>query len=305
MTALQGEAVAQGSSRLDLGRVIGRTFGAIGANFLTFFLLAMLLAALPSALIRMSFVYLTSFLLGSDNPLAYGTFALLIVSAANLVAAIPAFVLIGALTQGAIVHYNGGRASFGECLSTGLSRLLVLTGLGIVTFLGLILWFLPVLIPGLFLGVIAGTALAQAGNYLSGSIIGAVVALAALIPVAMAIIRWSVAAPALVAERTGIMAAFRRSGDLTRNNRWAIFLLALIWAVISFGIQWTVNFVGASALLNSADTSAAAGWLVFGFAILISSLNTMILATGQAAIYYELRVMKEGATSDELAKIFD
>jgi hypothetical protein len=101
------------------------------------------------------------------------------------------------------------------------------------------------------------------------------------------------------------MAAFKRSGDLTRNNRWAIFLLALIWVVISFGIQWAVTFFGTSALLNSADTSIAAGWLLFGFSILYSALNSMILACGQAATYYELRVMKEGATSEELAKVFD
>jgi hypothetical protein len=31
----------------------------------------------------------------------------------------------------------------------------------------------------------------------------------------------------------------------------------------------------------------------------------MIVAAGQAALYYELRVSKEGATTDELAKVFE
>ena len=48
---------------------------------------------------------------------------------------------------------------------------------------------------------------------------------------------WSVAAPVLVMERTGVFGAFTRSAELTRNHRGAIFALAILAGVVGFIIQ--------------------------------------------------------------------
>jgi hypothetical protein len=279
MTALTKPA------RIDLGIVLNRAFGAIGANFGTFIALAILLAAIPAMLITIGYTLLVlqPVLLNADpndpsaamSTILLGTFGVLFLSA------IPASVLTGALTQASLVHFNGGKASIGECISTGLRFVLPLVGLGILTIIGLYLWALLLLIPA----ILAAT-------------------------------RWAVAPAALVAERTGVFGAFQRSIDLTRDNRWAIFFLVLIYVVISTLLSAAVSFLtsamqgatspfGSDALVNPVDFSAPALWVEYGFQIVYGALSSMILGAGQAALYYELRVVKEGVTSDELAKVFD
>ena len=129
---------------------------------------------------------------------------------AAFVATVPAYILMGAITHGAIVHFNGGRASFGECFSSGLRLGFPLLGLAIVSGFGYFLWFLLLLIPAI-----------------------------------LAALRWAVLVPVLVVERKGILFdVFTRSGDLTRDNRWRIFLLGLIYIAISLLVSIGVAFVG-------------------------------------------------------------
>ncbi|HEY7799955.1 MAG TPA: hypothetical protein VIA80_14395, partial [Hyphomonadaceae bacterium] len=199
-------------SGIDLGAVVNRTFGAIAANFATFITLALLLAAIPTVLITAAYTFLLlqPAVLSADpndplaamGPLLLGSYGMAFLSM------IPASVLTGALTQAALVHFNGGRASFGECLSTGLRFMLPLVGLGIATAFGLFLW-----------------------------------ALLLIIPMILAMTRWAVAPAALVAERTGVFEAFGRSIELTRDNRWAIFFLVLIYVVISSLISAGVSYI--------------------------------------------------------------
>jgi hypothetical protein len=272
-------------SGIDLGVVLNRTFGAIGANFGTFITLAVLLAAIPTLLITIGYTFLVLQPVlqstASDDPLAVsgtmliGTFGVLFLSV------IPASVLTGALTQASLVHFNGGKASISECISTGFRFMLPLIGLGLLTGIGLYLWAILLLIPA----ILAAT-------------------------------RWAVAPAALVAERTGVFGAFRRSIDLTRDNRWAIFFLVLIYVVISTLLSGAVSFLtsamqgatspfGSDAFINPVDFSAPALWVEYGFQIVYGALSSMILGAGQAALYHELRVVKDGVTSDELAKVFD
>jgi uncharacterized membrane protein len=53
-----------------------------------------------------------------------------------------------------------------------------------------------------------------------------------IVPGVMLYMMWSVAAPALVAERNSVFAAFGRSRFLTRGARWKIFALQLVIIVI-------------------------------------------------------------------------
>jgi hypothetical protein len=272
-------------TRVDLGVVLSRTFGAIGANFGTFATLAVLLAAVPTLLISVAYTFLVlqPALLGADpndpasaiGSMLVGTYGLLFLSI------IPASVLSGALTQASLVHFNGGRASLGECVSTGFRFMLPLIGLGIVTAFGLFLWAMLLIIPAF-----------------------------------LAATRWAVAPAALVAERTGVFGAFQRSIDLTRDNRWTIFFLVLIYIAISWALSLAVGFLtsamqgaaspfGADAFINPLDWSSPVIWIEYGFEIVYGAISSMILGAGQAALYYELRTVKEGVTSDELAKVFD
>jgi hypothetical protein len=297
-------ALPVSTQRFEIGRTLNRTFSAIGGNFAVFFLLALSLAAVPIVLIGFGYGYLFQYLaIWAPSPVLFTLmpFALMAVQM------IPAFVLMGALTQGSIVYYKGGRAQIGESFGTGIRFLLPLIGLGILTAIGLLLWFMLVVVPGLLIvGMIsAGFVATAGGNFTFGALLGGVLAIIAFVPVALALIRWSVSAPSLVIENPGVMGAFRRSGDLTRGNRWKIFFIGLIYVVISFLIQLGLTFVSSSLLVGTLGSVDVAVWGLYGVQVLYSTINAMILASGQAALYYELRVSKEGATSDELAKVFE
>ncbi|MDP3738860.1 MAG: glycerophosphoryl diester phosphodiesterase membrane domain-containing protein [Hyphomonadaceae bacterium] len=267
--------------RIDIGEVMNRTFGAIGPNFVNFFLLSMILAAIPSMIISVG-IYVLLPALTDAMEYEAAIFAFLgITMILALLLMVPGYVLIGAVTHGSIVHFNGGRTTFGECLSSGLKYSLALIGLGFATFFGLILWYLLLFIPAI-----------------------------------LAMVRWAVAGPSLVVEKRGVWEAFKRSNELTRDNRWRVFVLGLLYFAISSLISFSISFVGimlvglptAATTENpfaTPDFSTAAAWVMQGVQVIYTSLNAMILAVGQTALYYELCRVKEGTTSEELAKVFD
>src|SRR5580700_11135763 len=110
-------------TRFELGRVIERTFTSIARNFAVFALLAALLAGVPAALTGGLLALASSGAgsaasSGSDNGLvALGASAF---GLPYFIGAVAAFVLRGAIVYGAVADLNGRRATFGECLSTGL-----------------------------------------------------------------------------------------------------------------------------------------------------------------------------------------
>jgi len=260
------------SSPLDIGRVVSRTFAAFGGNFFTFFLLALLFGGLPS--VGLQYV-LANFVApaiyanvgpGSAFQMQYG----LITIASGLALLLPAYILIGAITKGALVYFNGGRAGFGECLSTGTARLLPLVGLGLLSTLGIGLGFIVFIVPGIMLAT-----------------------------------KWVAAAPAMVAENAGVMDSFARSSELVRDNRWRIFWVFVIWIVLSSILQFVVGSVmglSAGALVTMGD---GATWVLSAFDAVVTALSNMVGAIGAAALYSELRTVKEGATSEQLASVFE
>jgi hypothetical protein len=256
-------------ARLDLGRVASRTFGSIGANFLIFFLLVVLLSALPTLLAGLGLgLAMTWLMTVADLSSPLMTFLPLLLL---FLAGIPGYIALGAITHGAIVFFNGGKASFGACIATGVRLLLPMLGLAILTYFGLLLYAFLLFVPAI-----------------------------------MAMTRWAVAGPALVVEHIGILDAFRRSADLTRDSRWRIFWLSLIYGVVVLLIQSAITFLSQRLTLGiDGGLSYTGVWIRFGVTLLYSTLNAMIGAAGVAALYFEQRTMKEGATSDELAKVFE
>jgi uncharacterized protein YacL len=108
-------------------------------------------------------------------------------------------------------------------------------------------------------------------------------------------------------ERKGVITSFVRSADLTRDNRWAVFFLAVIAAVISAAMTFGILFLqaGTLTLLESAASFGLNYYLFYAVGLFIGLLISIILAVGQTALYYELRTINEGVTSDDLARVFD
>lgn len=105
-----------------------------------------------------------------------------------------------------------------------------------------------------------------------------------------------VAMPACVVEQLGPMQSLRRSRELTKGHRWAIFgLWFLVAIIIAIGSNLTttvgslIGGVGISLLFN----------LIWG--ALSGAFNAIMVVVA----YHDLRVAKEGVDTDKIASVFD
>lgn len=259
--------------RFDIPRVLNRMFKVIAGDPVTFIGLSLLLT-LPVVAINV-WTTMQSGMGGAASPAlvravsAPGGMVTILtgIFIGFVIYMIFAALLQGAITHGTIVALNGRKASLGECLSTGAQHALPLFAISILASLGILLGFVLLVVPGLML--------------------------------AMA---WAVLAPVRVAERTPIMETFGRCADLTSGYRWQIFLLVIIYAVLSMVIQMVfLPFIGMTALTGSPGSFSLA------FVVLQAiqrTLQSLFSATGIASIYYELRTVKEGVGPEQLASVF-
>ncbi len=258
---------------VSVGRVFERAFSTIRHNPATTLGLAFLLGAIPGVLTTVMFTSLRAEALtdGSLGPDAmYGFYALTLVSwALNL--AIFALTLAG-LTRVTVAYAEGDRATFGESLMAGLAVLVPLIVLAILFAIGVMIGFVLLVVPGAILYVM-----------------------------------WSVAVPALVQERRGIMGAFGRSRQLTKGARWRVFAVVLIMLVI----YYLVSALAGLFALASGDLQAMSGNGAFDLpmsfiivSIVVGTLVNALWATVQASLYVELRHWKEGPANDALEEVF-
>lgn len=117
--------------------------------------------------------------------------------------------------------------------------------------------------------------------------------IAFVVPGVMIAMAWIVAAPVLVAERGSITDTFGRSAFLTRDNRWRIFGLVLLF--------------GAICMLLGAVLGAFTGWrgawpddvfdanpLAIGRNVVFVTLTDALFLAGLSSLYVRLRELKEG-----------
>jgi hypothetical protein len=108
---------------------------------------------------------------------------------------------------------------------------------------------------------------------------------------------WYVIIPVTVVERPGIFAAFGRSAELTRGNRWRVFGISLVVGVI----VWVINMLaGLTSLVTAGNASAVllVGWIV-------AAVNLVIGSVVVAVVYYYLRIAREGGSIEDIAAVFD
>ena len=158
------------TGKLDIGRVISQTFGVIGRNFVTFFLVPLVSGGLPTAIIAyvQGSAVSTAAAAGSFNP---GTVLYAVLGV--LVAVITTSILQGALIYGTVQDLNGRRPAIGDGLGTGLRAFLPLLGLSILFSLAVGGGMILLLVPGIMMAcawcvavpaLIAPTSLALSGD---------------------------------------------------------------------------------------------------------------------------------------------
>lgn len=258
------------TGKLDIGRVIQGTFGVIGRNFVTFFVLALVLSGLPTAI----FGYVQA---GQTAAAASGDFNFSIgylstIGLGGLATMITAAILQGSLVFATVQDLNGAKPSLGEGLATGLRAFLPLLGLSILLVCALVGGFILLVVPGL-----------------------------------MMLCAWIVVVPSLIADRTGVMGAFSRSAELTRGNRWRIFgLLIIVW-IVALLIGAIGGGVAAAMALGDSGVDpvqTARSPAIFIGSTLINTLTTMVTSAGVAVLYVELRKAREGQGPQWLSEIF-
>jgi hypothetical protein len=255
--------------RFSMGRVIKRAFDAIASNLLTFALLS-LFTAIPSAALSWldpQFADLFQF-----DILTIGLYVI-----AWLAYLISAFVLQAAVVHGTFVDLNGKRASVLECLSTGLRHFLPLIAIALIYAVWVVLGLIMAVVPGVVFAVMM-----------------------------------SVAVPVRVVERTEVLVAFDRSEDLTKGHRGAIFGLFVAYFIVQAIISEIIvsivglSFMTAQTLEGAASTDAGASALLVILASTVAAMvNAVLTAAGTAAIYVELRQIKECVGPEALAAVFD
>ncbi|MDO7835936.1 hypothetical protein Q4610_12855 [Sphingobium sp. HBC34] len=259
-------AVSGEERSFSIGTVLSRAFGTLGDNPVATFGIAFLLGAVPQALY--------SYFIGSTLAMAdrSSTIATIAVSIGSFVI----FLLLSMLVQGALVratiaHIDGQRASFADCIGAGLTAAVPLIGLTILLILGIMAGFMLLVVPGIIL-----------------------------------FLMWSVAAPALVAEGSGVFAAFSRSRYLTKGARWKIFGLQILLLVL----MWLLTAVlGIIMVAGDMMPAVQGGTIALSPTYLAVSavINTLIIAlwsTTQASLYGALRQWKDGPQAQDLAHIF-
>jgi hypothetical protein len=261
-------AVESASARsFSIGNVLSNTFAVIGHNFVNFAVIAAL-AAIPG----LAFSWLTT----GMNPFGRAQFTApagippltyaVILMAGGLLGFVFSCILQAALIHGTVADLNGRRASFADCLTTGLGSFLPLTVIAILVALGMGVGLVLLVVPGLILAV-----------------------------------AWSVAIPVRVIEHKPIFEVFGRSWQLTSGYRWPIFALFLIVGIASLAIQFALI-----PLRGTMPSPAAGGSIIFvAAATIVNILVSMFSATMAGVMYYELRASKEGIGPEALAAVFD
>jgi hypothetical protein len=183
-------------ARYEISSVISRSFETISANFVIFVGLALVLSGIPNFVLQMwqGNAVLAA---GTGDPnlgfsLAFWTPFII----TSLVAMVTNAVLQASLTRAAVLHLSGETPGFAQCLTVGLSMILPMIGIGILTSFGVGFATLLLIVPGIILWL-----------------------------------AWSVVVPVYVQEKVGVFGAFSRSMELTSGSRWRIFLTFLILVI--------------------------------------------------------------------------
>ncbi|MCZ6859134.1 MAG: hypothetical protein O7I42_02435 [Alphaproteobacteria bacterium] len=176
------------------------------------------------------------------------------------------YLATAAIAYGTFKAMQGQGVSISDCLSRGLALVFPVLGVAILSALAVLLGLVLLIVPGL----IVLTML------------------------------W-VAIPVAVVERPGVTNAMRRSAELTKGNRWRVFGIIVILALINAasGLIVNVPFV-----TGGAPTSSSLAWNA-GLSGLLAAFQTALAAVMATVVYHDLRVAKEGIGVTEIARVFD
>ncbi|MDH4385663.1 MAG: hypothetical protein QE280_09470 [Caulobacter sp.] len=255
----------------DIGRVFNRTFGAVGTNFPVLFGLSVLLNGVPQGVLG---VYRGASGLGASEIWSSPDQWVVAVSV-GLLSVVCSFALQAAIVHGSVLDMNGRKARFADCLATGIRHFLPVLAISLLTVLALVIGLVVLILPAMFLAIL-----------------------------------FVVTVPVRGVENRGVFKSFSRSADLTKGSRWMILALFVVYLLLSWVFSAVAGMVlfDVSALFGGGiDAAPGSAWglILNGLMVpMLGSISAMMGAAGVAAVYHELRSIKEGLVPEELASIF-
>ncbi|MCK6212066.1 glycerophosphoryl diester phosphodiesterase membrane domain-containing protein [Georgenia sp. EYE_87] len=201
-------------------------------------------------------------------------------------------ILIISVSQSVI----GRVATAGEVWANAKGQVWRLVGLTLLLGVGWVVVVVGLAVVATLLGGGAVAAFGDSAPVLVALVIFVLV-VAALVGMAFFAVRLTLAAPALMLERTGVVESLRRSWSLTRGHFWRIFgslaLALIIISVISYALMIPVT-VG-MAFIGDEMTAIVVTLVVSTvLQVLLSALTTPFLAAVLALVYIDVRMRKEG-----------
>ncbi len=240
---------------ISAGSILGRSFAIWMRNFVPFTMLSLVVY---SPMIIWALVILLSADTGFESIKIFGYVMIPAMMLLQLIAT-------GAMTFGVFEQMRGTPASIGRCLIVGLSRLLPIIGVGLLSGLAILGGFILVIVPGIMI-------------------------MCAL---------W-VAVPVAVVERPGVGASLARSSALTKGHRWSIFGVAFLLIIINY----LVSLITLKVLLDHPKSYLQIKLYLIIYVLemaVLGALQSVAAAVG----YHDLRVAKDGVAVDQLAAVFE
>jgi hypothetical protein len=205
-------------------------------------------------------------------------------------------ILIVAVSQAVL----GRRPSVGEVWGRARPRLLALVGLSLLSALIIVAVMAVTIVPGVLLLV--------ADRSVGGGLATTAGVLVAIVLAVLLYVRLAFAAPALLLERLGVVAALRRSWRLVAGSWWRVFGILLLGAIIAGAINGLVqlpfslvgNLVGALAGRDAQSLGDVTSGMQI--AVVITNLGSVLASTVTAPftaaltalLYIDLRIRREG-----------
>ncbi len=259
---MASDDVPLGTPPFHVGAVLSQSFRTLFRNLASFGLLALSLILVQAGLqwVATGGNYFRAIgdWVSEDGVVVYGP--------ALAIQLVVSWLITAALVYGTVQDLRGRRPGLAECVGRGVTMVLPVVGVILVSWLLIAAGIMLLVVPG----------------------------------VVLYLLFW-VAVPVAVVERPGIIASLKRSAELTRGNRWRILGLVLILNVIQFLLQRFL-VMPVALVADFADTSGA---LSTAAELLLTAFGVALWAVAAAVGYYHLRVAREGAHIEQIAAVFE
>ncbi len=257
-----------GEREVSIARVFARAAGVVRDYPVQVLGVTFGIGVLPALVFDLAGVSVATIVSGQ----AAATGSEVIASIGGFVTLVLWLVAVGALLAIVVTAADRRTPDVGAALRIGLARCLPLFGGSILYWLGVSFASVLLLVPGIMLGVM-----------------------------------WSVALCVIVAERSGVFAAFSRSRNMTRGVRWRVFgVMLVIFAayLLLAAVGGAVGFATAGAATAGRAVPGSMPFMAqVGVALLNGLLTVGVIAT-LGSLYIELRDWTDGPDGSDLAEVF-